>query len=171
MSERASRFVSSGGLVVGSVLGMAGTFASSSSVRGLLWGIDGVALVIAAALLTVHFFRRGADVVAAGFLTFALGETLILSSTAMALGGSGPVFGAGTSLWSASLFLVSGPRIAPTWVRVAGGIAATLFLVVALQIFIGRPITPLSRPLPFFAYPFLVATLLGWAWARMQDAA
>jgi len=171
MSERTSRFVCSGGLVVGSVLGMAGTFASTPSMRGLLWGIDGIALVVAAALLVVHFLRRGDDIVAAGFLVFALGEALILSSAATSLSDSGPVFGAGAGLWSASLLLVSGPRTAPVWVRVAGGLAATLFLVVALQIFVGRPITPLSRPLPFLAYPFLVATLLGWAWARMRDAA
>lgn len=29
---------------------------------------------------------------------------------------------------------------------------------------VGAALTPLSRPLPFFAYPFLVATLVGWAW-------
>jgi hypothetical protein len=33
---------------------MAGTFASSAALRGLCWGIDGVALVMASALLTVQ---------------------------------------------------------------------------------------------------------------------
>jgi hypothetical protein len=42
---------------------------------------------------------------------------------------------------------------------------------VALQIFMGRPLTALSRPLPFFAYPFLAATLVGWAWEHYRDAA
>jgi hypothetical protein len=45
--------------------------------------------------------------------------------------------------------------------------------VVALQIFAGQALTPLSRPLPFFAYPFLAATLFGWAWThylRADDA-
>ena len=37
MSEQASRFISSGGLVVGSVLGLTGTFVPSTAVRGLLW--------------------------------------------------------------------------------------------------------------------------------------
>jgi len=33
----------------------------------------------------------------------------------------------------------------------------------AVQIFSGRALTPLSHPLPFFAYPFLAATLFGLA--------
>lgn len=30
--------------------------------------------------------------------------------------------------------------------------------------FVTSPLLPTSAPLPFFAYPFLVANLLGWAW-------
>ena len=77
---------------------------------------------------------------------------------------AGPVFGAGVGLWAASLALISAPNIMPGWVRAAALIAALLLVTVALQIFAGQPLTPLSRPLPFFAYPFLAATLVGWAW-------
>ena len=59
----------------------------------------------------------------------------------------------------------------PSWVRAVGAIGAMLFLVVAAQIFAGRALTPLSEPLPFFAYPFLAATLFGWAWAHYRNAA
>ena len=38
-------------------------------------------------------------------------------------------------------------------------------------IFLGRPLTALSQPLPFFAYPFLAATLFGWAWVHYRQAA
>ena len=65
------------GLVIGAVLGMAGTFAGSASLRGLAWGLDGTALIVGAALLTVHHFRRGNEVAAAGFLVFVVGEGLI----------------------------------------------------------------------------------------------
>jgi len=171
MSEQTSRLISSGGLVVGSVLGMAGTFVPSASVRGLLWGLDGIALVVATALLTIHYYRRGNDVVSAGFLVFMVGQALILSGAAMDLTASGPVFGAGASLWAASLYLLSAPRVAALWVRIVGAIASVLFLVVAVQLFMGQALTPLSQPLPFFAYPFLVATLLGWAWERYRGAA
>jgi hypothetical protein len=168
VSEQTLRLVSSGGLVVGSALGLAGSFAPSASLRGLLWGLDGITLVVASALLTIHYFRRGNDVVAAGFLVFAIGEALILSTAAMDLEATGPTFGAGMSLWAASLYLLSVPRVAALWVRVAGAIAGLLFLVVAAELFTGHGITPLSRPLPFFAYPILVVTLLGWAKERLR---
>ena len=45
---------------------------------------------------------------------------------------------------------------------------SVLFLVAAVQIFSGSPLTPLTRPLPFFAYPFLAATLVGWAWIHSR---
>jgi hypothetical protein len=171
MSEHTLRLMSSGGLVVGSALGMAGTFVSSASVRGLLWGLDGIALVVAGALLTIHYSRKGHDVVAAGFLVFVAGQALILSSAALDLAAAGPVFGAGSGLWAASLFLLSAPRVAALWVRIAGVVAGLLFLVVAMRLFAGQALTALSEPLPFFAYPFLVAALLGWAWQRYRGAA
>ena len=63
MSERTSRLISSGGLVVGSALGMVGTFVPSAAVRGLLWGLDGVALIV-----ELHFSR---------FTTFARARILL----------------------------------------------------------------------------------------------
>jgi hypothetical protein len=165
MSKIARRpWVAPGGLVAGGVLGVLGTFIPSASVRGVLWGLDGVALIIATALLTIYHCRRGNDVIAAGFLVFLVAEALILAGAAMDLVASGPVFGAGAALWAASLALVSAPPLMPLWVRAVGTAAALLFGAVAVQIFLGRPLTPLSRPLPFFAYPLLVATLFGWAW-------
>jgi hypothetical protein len=49
---------------------------------------------------------------------------------------------------------------------VTGTVAALLFAVTAARIFQGGGLTPLSTPLPFYAYPFLAATLLGWAWVH-----
>jgi hypothetical protein len=156
------------GLVIGAILGMAGTFAPSASLRSLAWGIDGTALTAAAALLTVHHVRRGNDAVAAGFLVFAIGEALILSGAAMDLAASGPMFAAGAALWAASLALVSAPGTMPALLRSVGAVGSALFAIVALLMFYGYPLTPLSEPLPFFAYPFLVATLLGWAWVHYR---
>jgi hypothetical protein len=34
-------------LVVGALLGLGGSFAPSATLRGLAWGIDGIALVVA----------------------------------------------------------------------------------------------------------------------------
>jgi len=171
MSDRQRQIAAPVGLVVGAVFGVAGSFVSSASLRGLFWGIDGVALIVAAALLTIYHFRRGNDLVAAGFLVFVTGETLILVTASADLVGSGPVFGAGVALWSASLILISIPKVMPAWVRVVAGIAALLFLVVAVRLFMGGELTPLSEPLPFYGYPFLAVTLFGWAWAHFRAAA
>jgi len=168
MSDARLRLLAAFGLVIGALLGMAGTFAPSPSFRGLSWGVDGTALIVATALLTVHHLRRGNDLAAAGFLVFVAGETLILSGAAMDLGASGPSFAAGVALWAASLALVSASNVVPVLVKGVGFVAALLFAVVAAQIFAGRALTPLSEPLPFFAYPFLAATLFGWAWVHYR---
>lgn len=170
MANRDARLIAPSGLVIGAVLGMAGTFVPSASLRGLLWGLDGIALVVATALLTIHHFRRGNDLVAAGFLVFVVGEALILAGAAMDLEASAPLFGAGVGLWAASLTLVSAPNVMPSWLRLVAAIAALLFATVAVQIFMGRALTPLSQPLPFFAYPFLAAALFGWAWVHYRNA-
>jgi hypothetical protein len=170
-SDSRLRLVAAIGLVTGAVLGIAGTFAPSAPLRGLAWGIDGTALVVAAALLTVHHCCRGNILAAAGFLVFVAGETLVLSGTAMALEASAPSFAAGISLWAASLALVGASNTMPVWLRVVGFAGALLFAVVAVRIFMGAALTPLSEPLPFFAYPFLAATLCGWAWVHYRGAA
>lgn len=164
------RLVAAMGLVIGAVLGVAGAFAPSASLRGLAWAVDGTALIVGAALLAVHHIRRGNDLAAAGFLVFVAGESLILSGTAMTLEASAPAFAAGASLWSASLVLVGSSRIMPGWIRSVGFIGALLFASVAVRISMGVALTPLSEPLPFFAYPFFAATLLGWAWVHYRGA-
>jgi hypothetical protein len=89
----------------------------------------------------------------------------------MSLEASAPYFGAGAALWAASLGLVSAPRVMPGLVRALGAIASALFAAMAVQVFAGRALTPLSAPLPLFAYPFLVVTMLGWAWSCLKPPA
>ena len=158
-------------LVVGALLGLAGSFMPSRSMRALAWGVDGAALVTAGAVLFVYHLRQGHDMVASGFLVFTVGQTLILSGAAMSLEASAPSFAAGAALWAVSLALVSTPRVLPSIVRALGFIAAVLFAATSLQILGGRSLTPLSEPIPFFAYPFLVFTLFGWAWACLRSPA
>jgi hypothetical protein len=168
MIDRDLKRLASIGLAVGGVLGMAGTFAPSASLRGLAWGIDGVCLVMAGAVLTVLFYRMGQDLVASGFLVFAIGEGIILSGATMDLAASAPSFGAGSGLWAVSLVLISIPRVFPFMVRALGLIAALLFAATALQIFAGVQFSPLASPLPFFSYPFFVATFFGWIWTLLK---
>lgn len=78
------------------------------------------------------------------------------------------MFGAGVGLWAAGFALVSASPAMPVLVRVTGGIAAALFTVTAVRVFGGAALTPLTAPLPFFAYPFLALTLMGWASAHAR---
>lgn len=169
MSDERLRVVAAAGLVVGAVLGMAGTFTPSPALRALAWGIDGIALIVASALLAIHHFRQGNDYLAAGFLVFLSGETLIVSGSAMELAESAASFAAGAGLWAAALALISAPRILPVFVRITGAIAAILFAITAVWMFGGGGLTPLSKPLPFNAYPFLALTLFGWAWVHARS--
>lgn len=171
MGNAAIRIVAPVGLVIGTVCGMAGSFVAAPTVRSLLWGIDGTALVVATALLTVHHLRRGNDLVAAGFLVFVAGQTLVLATAAMDLVAGIPLMGTGAALWAAALLLVSAARVMALWLRAVGVIAALMFVVFALQVFTGHELTALSRPVPFFAYPFLSVTLLGWAWTHYRNNA
>ena len=166
MSDEHLQKAAAAGLVIGALFGMAGSFAPGAALRGLAWGIDGVALVVGSALLALHYVRRGDVQLAAGFLVFLAGETLILSGSAMDLAASAPSFAAGAGLWSAALGLVSASPVMPRLLRLSGAIAAILFAVTAARIFGGAGLTPLSEPLPFYGYPFLAATLFGWAWVH-----
>ena len=120
---------------------------------------------MASAVLTLVFYRKGQDLIAAGFLVFAVGEGIILSGAAMDLTASVPSFGAGTSLWALALMLISVARVFPLPVRLLGLAAAVLFAATAVLIFAGHQVTPTASPLPFYACPVLVATLGGWIWS------
>lgn len=157
------------GLSLGAVFGLLGTFVAQRSVQSAAWGIDGVGLIVATALLSLKFFRKDNDVVAAGFLVFAIGEAVMLAGTAMTLADSVPSFGAGTALWSAALLLTSIPKQFAVWARFTGIIGAILFSITSARIFWGSPVLPTSSPLPFFAYPFLVLTFVGWISSLLKE--
>ncbi len=157
------------GLALGGILGMVGTMVAAQNVRAVAWAIDGTALVVAASLLALLFFRRSNDSVAAGFLIYAIGEAVMLGGTASSLEASVPAFAAGTALWSAGLFLTSIPKVFVVWTRLAAIVAAVLFAVVSVRIFWGEQILPISRPLPYYAYPFLVLTFIGWIYTVLKQ--
>ena len=81
------------------------------------------------------------------------------------LAGSVPAFAAGTALWSAALLLTSVSKEFAIATRLAGLIGAILFAITSGEIFWGVALLPTSKPLPYFGYPFLVLTFIGWIWA------
>jgi hypothetical protein len=163
------RIMAATGLALGAVFGLAGTVVTVQNLRAIFWAIDSVGLIVATSILALHFFRKGNDVAAAGFLVWALGESVMLGGTAGTLEASVPAFAAGTALWSAALLLTSLPNQFAVWIRVAGIIAAILFAVTSARIFGGEMLTPIAKPLPFFAYPFLVLTFVGWIWTTLKE--
>lgn len=157
------------GLAMGSIFGMAGALVVQDAVRNTLWAIDALGLIMATSLLALKFFRRGNEEVAAGFLMFAIGEAVMLGGTAASLRQSIPAFAAGTGLWAMALLLISVPPVFSLAVRLVGLIASVLFFIVSFSIFSGHPLSPLSQPLPFFAYPVLVLTFIGWIWTLLRE--
>jgi hypothetical protein len=91
-AQQPPRSVAAAALVVGALLGVTGTFVPSVEIRSLSWGIDGTFLVVGSALLAVHHLRQGQEQLAAGFLVFMVGETLIVSHAAVELVASTPTF-------------------------------------------------------------------------------
>ena len=117
----------------------------------------------------MYYFRKGSDLTAAGFIIFAIGESLVLSSSGFDLDANAFTFGAGTGLWAASLFVISLQKTFPLLIRITGLLAAVLFSMVAIHIFIGDHLNALTKPLPFFAYPVFVITIFGWAWNVLKE--
>jgi hypothetical protein len=159
------------GLVLGAMLGMAGSMVAASNVRAVCWAIDAAGVIVATVILALSYLRAAKMEVAAGFLIYAIGEAIMLTGTSMSLDASVPAFAAGTALWSLGLILISVPREFLLLTRLTGLIAAVEFGMVSLQIFWGRPLTPISRPLPMFAYPILVLTFFGWIWTVVRHGA
>jgi len=159
------------GLALGGALGLAGAMVTQQNVQAMLWAVDGAGLVMAAAMLATKYFRIGNDVVAGGFLVFAVGEGVImLSGPAAGLTGSIPAFAAGSALWGTALLLVSMPKLFAAPIRILGIVSAVLFIVTAARIFWGEPLQPTSTPLPTYAYPVLVATFVGWIWSLWRES-
>lgn len=156
------------GLFLGCILGMAGSIIPSNIFRTVAWAVDSAALILAAALLTVYYFRKENDLMAAGFLVFVIAETVVFSSSATNLDKNLGSFGAGTLLWAVSIAVLSSQKTFPLFVRGMGIVTACSFAVVSFLIFTNHSINALARPLPFYAYPFFAATLIGWAWTLLM---
>jgi hypothetical protein len=162
------KLVAAFGLALGGALGMFGTLVTEQYVRAISWAVDGTALVVATSILALIYFRNGNDCVAAGFIVYAIGEGVMLGGTAGSLEASVPAFAAGTALWSAGLLLTSIPKEFVIWARLTGLVGAVLFAITSARIYWGEVVLPVSKPLPYFAYPFLVLTFIGWIWTTLK---
>jgi hypothetical protein len=167
VKEKSIIITSAVALLIGCILGMVGSFLPSDAFRSPAWAVGSASLILASALLTVFYFRKGLDMVAVGFLIYAIAESVVFSSCATNLDNTSS-FGAGVFLWALAIAILSLQNIFPLFVRGTGIIAATLFAIVAVRIFTGDSLNALAKPFPFFAYPFFAATLIGWAWTLLK---
>jgi hypothetical protein len=168
MRERSIIVIAATGLLIGCALGVAGSIVPSDTFRNLAWATGSAGIIVAGALLAVFHFRKGYDVVAAGFLILALGESVVFSSCATSPGDNIPSFGAGSFLWALSIAILSLQKFFPLIVRLTGITGSLLFASVSISIFSGQQVNALSKPFPFLAYPFYAATLIGWAWTLFR---
>jgi hypothetical protein len=168
MKEKSIIVTSVTGLLVGCILGVAGSVVPSDSFRNLAWATGSAGIIVASGLLAIFYFRKGYDIVAAGFLILALGESVVFSSCATSPGDNIPSFGAGSFLWALSIAILSLQKFFPLIVRFTGIVAALLFASVSVSIFTGQQVNALTKPFPFLAYPFYAATLVGWVWTLLR---
>ncbi|HEV8286678.1 MAG TPA: hypothetical protein VGQ09_20355 [Chitinophagaceae bacterium] len=168
MKEKLIVLISAGGLLLGCILGMTGSIIPSATFRSVAWATGSAGIILAGALLTMYYFRKGYDIVAAGFLILSIAESVVFSSCATNADDNIPSFGAGVFLWALSIAVLSLQKIFPLFVRCTGTIAAVLFAILSIRIFTGHPLNALAKPLPFYAYPFYAATLIGWVWTLLR---
>ena len=141
------------GRAVGGALGLAGAATTQPNLQAILWAIDSAALVIATSLLTTKYFRKGNDLVAAGFMVFAIGEAVLLSGTAAGPAGSVPAFAAGTALWATALLLISIPKLFNLPIRILGAASGILFIITSGQNLLGRTIAADVEPIAELCIP------------------
>jgi hypothetical protein len=163
MNEKIIRTSAAFGLIIGGILGLAGSFAPTDSLRLLAWNFDGAGLTIACILLSIYYYRKGISITASGFLLFTIGECFILASNSIHIEEHGLRFAIGAGLWSISTGMISSQKTFPVFFRITGLMVTILFAITAILIFTNHPVNPLTKPLPFFAYPFFVITIVGWA--------
>jgi hypothetical protein len=167
--KRPLNAVAIAGLMLGGVFGMAGTFVADPRLRTVFWGIDGLGLIVATAILSLKNFRSGNDSVAAGFLLFCIGESVMLAGTPQSLEAMIPSFAAGCALWAAALLMTGIPPTFAIWARIASVIGAAVFLITFAGILWGVRILPTAFPLPGLGFPFLVLAFCGWIWALVRE--
>jgi hypothetical protein len=140
----------------------------SDLLRYIAWNIDGVGLVIASILLTLYYQKKGLRITASGFLIFALGESVIISSNSVHLEDNIYTFGAGTALWAIALLVISSQKTYSIIIRSTGIVSAILFSIVTVLIFTGHPLNGLDQASTLFRLSILCDYHLGLGMVTLE---
>jgi hypothetical protein len=166
--NKKQNILASTGLAIGAAFGVAGSiFTDPASMQIALYEISSVGLIAASTLLAVKYLRSNNDLIATGFLLFAIGEAIMSVGTAGGQVAAQPAFAAGMALYIPSLLFLSIPKEFPIWSRIAGIAACVPFLVAASKIFLGEQVLSTS-PFPGAGYGLLTITIIGWIWTLLR---
>lgn len=156
------------GLAIGAGFGMSGSFVSDPVTQIVLYEISSVGLTAACVLLGIKFLRDQQDIIAAGFLLFAIAEAVMTAGAALGQVGGQPSFGAGMALYVPSFLLISIPKGFQLWNRITGIAAAIPFAIGASKIFLGE-LVPSTSALPGAGYGLLTITIIGWIITLLRE--
>lgn len=160
-------FIASIGLVIGLVFGITGGMLKDPHWQGISYEISSLGLIYASAMLCILYFRKGADLVAAGWLLFAIGEAAMSTGTAGGQPYSQPMFASGMGIYIPALIMISIPSEYPIWARIAGIISAILFAISAGMIFSGNEVLS-THPLPTSGYSVMTIAMIGYIWRLLK---
>lgn len=149
------------GFALGVIFGIGGSSVKDLVLQSIFYEISSLGIIVAAVLLAGRLFRKGEDLVSAGFMVFALGEIVMNVGVAPAASevamGS---FGAGMALYVPAFLMISLPKFWPLLVRITGVLCTIPFAIAAVKIFLGQNV-PSTSLFPSAGYAFLSLTMIG----------
>ncbi|MBK8505067.1 MAG: hypothetical protein IPL46_24405 [Saprospiraceae bacterium] len=155
------------GLAIGAIFGIFGSLVADPIMQILLYEISSVGLTSGCALLTIKYIQEKEELMAAGFLLFAIAEAVMSGGSAVGQIGGQAAFGAGLALYLPALWLISSTKKFSILFRFTG-IAATIpFGIAAAKIFMGTEVLSTSA-LPGAGYGLLSLTIFGWIWSLLK---
>ena len=92
--KRQTNIVAAIGLFIGAFFGFSGMLFTQPDVQVGLFVVSGIGLTTGLAMLATKFLREGQDLIATGFLLFAIGEAIITAGTAADVQTGEATFGA-----------------------------------------------------------------------------
>lgn len=160
--NRVNAYIIAVSLAIGVALGLVGSFLPEGAPLKTSYAVSGIGLIVGWMLLAARQARVAQDRVAAGLAIMALGEGVLFAGVSFGADVQTGVFGGSAALYFAGLLLVCLSAVFPLWTRVAGVIAAVLFITVALQVYAGQQVVVNSSPVAIGAYTLLSAVNIGW---------
>lgn len=167
--KRTNNIFASVGLLVGAIFGALGSiFVNPVELQIILYEISSIGLTAASVLLAIKFIRENNDLLATGFLIFAIGEAIMTVGMSSGPVGGQPSFGAGMALYVPGLLFISIPKGFPIWTRITGMAATIPFTIAAVRIFLGDEVLSTSA-MPGIGYGLLILTIIGWVFTLVKE--